>query len=242
MVVRSPGRSGGSPTWGTGRFVTRGPFAFQPNNSTRRFEYPWAFHAVPVRPGMTAVDLGGGLSGFQFALACSGAAVTNVDPFSDYGSTVGYQTIDPAGTIARLNRIYRTAVRLMRCDLVAAALPGASVDTVYCISTLEHLAADQRAATLGEVGRILRPGGHLVLTVDLFLDLAPFTDRDANRYGTNVDIAEVVEQSAMKLVAGNLDELFGFPQFDARQVQAKLSEYLIGGYPAVAQCLVLRQS
>lgn len=220
----------------------QGPFAFQPNNSTRRFEYPWAFHAVPLRPGMTAVDLGGGLSGFPFALARAGAEVLNVDPFLDYGSTEAYGDIDPQRLVARLNRACGTSVRLLRSDLAAAALPPASVDVVYCISMLEHLSAEARAEALAEVRRIVRPGGHLVLTVDLFLDLAPFTRRGSNRYGTNVDVAAVVEQSGMALVRGRRDELFGYPEFDADAVQSRLAEYLIGaGYPALAQCLVLQR-
>ena len=41
-----------------------GPFAFQENNDTRRFEYPWAYFATSLRPGF-ALEIGGGLSGFQ---------------------------------------------------------------------------------------------------------------------------------------------------------------------------------
>lgn len=223
------------------RWRTRyaGPFGFQANNSTRRFEYPWAYHAVPIRAGMVAVDLGGGVSGFPFTIASAGASVVNVDPFLDYGSSVDYCDVDPALLIDRLNQVQRTAVRLVRRDLVGAALPAGSVDVVYCISMLEHLGPEARAEALGEVGRILKPGGHLVLTVDLFLDLAPFTHRATNRYGTNVDVSEVVDQSGLSLVAGRRAELFGYPEFDAEQVQSRLAEYLIGAYPAVAQCLVL---
>lgn len=230
------------PDLGGWRTRYAGPFAFQANNSTRRFEYPWAYHAVPIRTGMVAVDLGGGVSGFPFTLARAGAAVVNVDPFLDYGSTVDYHDVDPEHLIARLNEIHGTAVRLLRRDLVGAALPAGSVDVVYCISMLEHLSPTARAEALGEVRRILKPDGHLVLTVDLFLDLVPFTSRAANRYGSNVDLAEMVERSGMALVEGRRDELFGYPEFDADRVQSRLSEYLVGAYPALAQCLVLARS
>ena len=216
-----------------------GPFAFQPNNDTRRFEYPWAYHAVALRPGMTVVDLGGGASGFQFTLARAGAEVVNVDPFLDYGSTAAYTDLRPEALLERLNRIYGTAVRLVKRDLPGAALPAASVDVVYCISMVEHLDGRARAEALAEVGRVLKPGGRLVLTVDLFLDLVPFTRRTTNRYGTNVSIAEIVDRSGLALVAGRREELFGFPEFDPEQVLSRLSQYLIGGYPALAQCLVL---
>ncbi|MHB1536519.1 MAG: class I SAM-dependent methyltransferase, partial [Acidimicrobiales bacterium] len=110
------------------------------------------------------------------------------------------------------------------------------------ISTLEHLGQEARSEALKEVKRTLTPGGHLVLTVDLFLDLAPFTDRLTNRYGTNVDLCQLVDSSGLTLVAGNTEELLGYPQFAAKQVQARLGEYLLGNYPALAQCLVLRRT
>lgn len=33
--------------------------------STRIWEYPWAWHAAPVRPGMRVLDIGGALCGFS---------------------------------------------------------------------------------------------------------------------------------------------------------------------------------
>src|SRR5437868_2822382 len=53
----------------------RGPFAIQGNNSIRQFEYPWAFESAHLAPGMRAMDIGGGLCGFQFALSRAGLDV-----------------------------------------------------------------------------------------------------------------------------------------------------------------------
>ena len=58
----------------------RGPFSIQENNTTREFEYPWAFYSAEIKPGMRVLDLGGGLSGFQFVLDKNGCDVVNVDP------------------------------------------------------------------------------------------------------------------------------------------------------------------
>src|SRR5687768_15941498 len=59
----------------------RGPFAWQPNSSTRAFEYPWAFHQISNHGrNLNIVEIGGGLSGLQFVLARDGHRVTNVDP------------------------------------------------------------------------------------------------------------------------------------------------------------------
>lgn len=217
-----------------------GPFGFQPDNSaTRRFEYPWAFHATTLRRGMTAVDLGGGLAGLQFVLDKAGLTVVNVDP-SD-AAPMGWPV--DAATFRALNRAFGTNVELRRTFLKDAGIEDASVDRVFCISTLEHVPDDAIASILREIRRILRPGGQCVLTVDLFLDLAPFTDRATNASGRNVDLSWVVGASGLTLTTGDRAELNGFPEFDPRRVQASLGDLLYATHvPALTQALVLTRS
>lgn len=228
--------------WLARRLVS--PFRFQPNSTTRRFEYPWAFYAADVRPGQQVLEIGGALSGFQFVLASEGARVINVDPFLDYGPTHTYGATRqprPEDMMTKLNTVFRTSVELRRATLPAANIASASVDTVFCISTLEHLDPADIDQTIDEVRRVLRPGGRFVLTVDLFLDLIPFTDRVFNAYGSNVNIKELVDKSAMELTDGHRSELHGFEQFSSRDIQARLAEFLIGTYPVLAQAFVLRK-
>jgi hypothetical protein len=77
-----------------------------------------------------------------------------------------------------------------------------------------------------------------VLTVDLFLNVAPFCAARSNAYGTNVDLYALLERAGLTLRDGVRAELNGFPEFDAPAVLERLAEYTIGGYPALAQCLV----
>ena len=96
--------------------------------------------------------------------------------------------------------------------------------------------------TIQEVCRILRKGGLFVLTVDLFLNLFPFTRWERNKCGTNVSIRRLVEQSNMRLICGERKELFGFPEFDPERILSSLKDYHIGAeYPALAQMFVLRK-
>jgi SAM-dependent methyltransferase len=214
-----------------------GAFGFQPDNSnTRRFEYPWAFHAVPVSPGTTVVEIGGSLAGLQFALASEGATVLNVDPGER--AAIGWP-VDPA-TIARLNRAFGTDVELRNCFLEEAELPDASVDVVYSISTIEHIPVELLPSILAEVNRILVPGGRFVLTVDLFLDLEPFSDQTRNITGTNVDVRWLVERAGLELEQGDRRELLGYPEFDPKRIMGNLFSYEYGAfYPSLAQALVL---
>lgn len=213
-----------------------GPFAFQLNNTTRLFEYPWAYYATPLSRGMRAVDLGGSLSGFQFVLARAGLRVVNVDPGED--ASIGWP-VDEA-SISRLNRAFKTDVELRRSFIQDAGLEDETFDRFYSISTLEHIPVDSLPTVMKHVKRILVPGGLCVLTVDLFLDLAPFTSKKVNEWGENVDIRWLVEASKMTLVAGDTSELFGFDDFNPKAIQENLSQYLYGAsYPALAQTLVL---
>jgi 2-polyprenyl-3-methyl-5-hydroxy-6-metoxy-1,4-benzoquinol methylase len=221
--------------------ATAGYFAFQYNNDTRVFEYPWAFHAVPVGPGSRVVEVGGALAGFQWALAAAGADVTNVDPFEPYGSEDRYPG-DVESLHRQLNEWFGLNVRLKRTTLMDSGLEAAAFDIVYSISTLEHLSPEQLQSTLTAARELLKPRGALVLTVDLFLELHPFTDRDANRWGVNVSMADVVSRSGLTLEQGNVSELYGYPEFNARHVQSQLQRYLVGSrQPTLVQACVLRK-
>jgi SAM-dependent methyltransferase len=215
-----------------------GPFAFQANSETRIYEYPWAFFAAPVECGISVVEIGGGLSGFQFVLSKSGARVINVDP-GESASGIGWPC--DRATIARLNRAFGTDVRLENTTLAEAQLADESVDRVYSISTIEHIPVSEDRALASEIRRVLRPGGKVVLTIDLFLNLVPFTAREKNRYGWNIDVSAFVGALGFEKIFGDERELNGYPSFDAQYVLSELSELLYGTYPACAQLLILEK-
>jgi SAM-dependent methyltransferase len=218
----------------------RGPFSFQPNSTLRHFEYPWAFHAVPLPRGARVLEVGGGLGGFQFALDRAGCRVVNVDPGRGRAARdLGW----PCDTqrVAQLNRLFGCAVELQNVTIAEAAVEPASFDCAFSISVAEHLPESEVNDIARHVFRALKPGGHFVLTVDLFLNLRPFTSRDENGYGRNVDVKSFVELAPFEFVAGDRAELFGYPEFDRDRVLSNLDRYYVGDYPALTQCLVLRK-
>lgn len=215
-----------------------GYFAFQFNNESRRFEYPWAFHATPLHPGMTALEIGGSLAGFQFVLDRCGLVVSNCDP-GDAARGRGWPVAPES--MARLNRLFGTRVTLHPCFLQDAHLPDNTFDRVFAISTLEHIPERELHALIAEIRRILKPGGCFVATVDLFLDLAPFTHRASNTFGANVDFAALVAGSGMTMVHGNVDELYNAPGFSAGRILRDLTRYLVGSYPVLIQTVVLQK-
>jgi SAM-dependent methyltransferase len=189
--------------------------------------------------GADVVEIGGGLSGFQFVLAKCGARVRNVDP-GEAATGRGWPVSQ--GSIARLNRAFKTDVELLNTTLPEARLERSCADLVFSISTIEHIPPDDVAQLMREITRLLRPGGRCVLTVDLFLNLHPFSSRTENEFGTNVAPALLIAESGLQLVVGEPSELFGFPEFEPPEILARLDEFLINEYyPVLAQCLVLEK-
>jgi SAM-dependent methyltransferase len=221
-----------------------GPFAYQPNNSTRQFEYPWAYDKVAQHSAanegrrLRVVDVGGSLGGLQWALAREGHQVVTVDPGLD-ARGVGWEV--NAATHRAISRALRAPVHLMPTTLSAAGLAPGSVDVLLSVSTLEHLASADLAEFSAHAQRLLRPNGIAVLTIDLFLDVRPFAPPDHNRYGTNVDVCALLAGAGLTLYEGQRSELLGYPEFSAPNVLAHLSEYMVGvNYPGLSQCLVAR--
>ena len=83
---------------------------------------------------------------------------------------------------------------------------------------------------------LLSPGGLVVLTIDLFLNLTPFCSRKTNIWGTNVSVAWIDELLGYTMVAGDRSELYGYEEFSTDQILSRLEEFTIGaGYPQLAQ-------
>ena len=222
-----------------------GPFAFQLASGTRVFEYPWTFLTADVAPGHRVLDVGGCVGGLQFVFALSGCQVVNVDPLHEgadgWPSGSARFAITPE-VHDRINQAFGTDVQLIPKRLQDAALEESSFDRVVCVSVIEHLGdADARDA-VAHIGRLLRPGGLFLTTIDLFLDLKPFGVLSQNGYGTNIDVAALIQASGLELVGGDRRELFGFPEFDRDRIVAQLDDILVAPrYPVVSQALVLRK-
>jgi SAM-dependent methyltransferase len=216
----------------------RGPFAFQPNNATREAEYPWAFHATPIMSGLKVLEIGGSLSGFQFVLDRAGCQVVNVDPGMEAHGR-GWPV--DATSIAQLNRMFGTSVELYNGFLSAAPFARDTFDRIFSISVIEHVPLEESPALMARAYELLKPGGYFVMTLDLFLNLKPFTSRESNEFGTNVSVRTLAESAPFELIEGDRTELFGYPEFDADRILSNLDALMVGMYPAIPQLVVLRK-
>jgi predicted SAM-dependent methyltransferase len=145
-------------------------------------------------------------------------------------------------TFATLNRAFGTSVKLRKQFLQEVGFDANSVDRIFCISTIEHIPEPEVRPLAMEMGRILRPGGLAILTVDLFYDLAPFTSRVFNHHGCNIDVKNFVEMTGLELHVGERSQLCGYPEFDPGAILAQAQDCVQGDVALnTAQALVLRK-
>jgi len=214
----------------------RGPFSFQVNNSIRKFEYPWAFDVAKLKPGMRVLEIGGGLAGFQFVLDHHECKVVNVDP----GMTSEGWPCDE-NSMAKLNKMFNCQVELRNTTIDKAGLQTDDYDRIFSISVIEHLPAPAASNVMQHAHRCLKANGLFILTCDLFLNLAPFCSRQQNEFGVNQNLKSLIDETLWEIVIGDKKCLFGFEEFSTDYILGNLERFLIGHYPALAQCVVLRK-
>lgn len=154
---------------------------------SRAWEYPWAVVAAelgnaPVR----LLDVGGGGSPFAPWLAARGHECHIVDPSLDQGRFFAW---DPgrsawknARALAKQSAFRLAGIRTswgLPKDGAGARLrywpqsadrlefPDAHFDRVFCLSVIEHIPRAVWPACMREFARVLRPGGRLVITMDM---------------------------------------------------------------------------
>jgi 2-polyprenyl-3-methyl-5-hydroxy-6-metoxy-1,4-benzoquinol methylase len=224
-----------------------GPFGFQPASTTRVIEYPWAFFTAEPKPGMRVMDVGGWISGFQIVLAKQGCTVVNVDPSSAADLRWITRGQELAGGHARLHQEFTSAfdadVTLVTKRIQETNFEANSFDRIFAISVLEHVSQDEARQMVETMCRLIAPGGLIVLSIDLFLDLMPFGALRKNFYGTNLNVHDLIHGSGLTMEYGNLAELLGYKEFNADRIIERIEEFdLSWGYPVLSQLVTLRKT
>ncbi|MBD3240294.1 MAG: methyltransferase domain-containing protein [Chitinivibrionales bacterium] len=121
---------------------------------SKRWEYPWALERAQLFPGARVLDAGCGSSIFPIYLAAQGYAVSATD----------------INLPREPMRSGACAVHYVEADLGALPVRAESFDAVFCVSVLEHLPRTAMLHALGELQRVLRPGGRCLVTTDFYED------------------------------------------------------------------------
>lgn len=131
-----------------------------PLHWSRQIEWPWAVEAAELDGKQFCLDVGGGWSVLKYAIANRSKMVISVD--ADGPSVQAAE---------------RTTKVMGFPNVAHAVADGrdlrhfgeASFDRVFCISVLEHV-AERRLDLLRECARVLKPGGAMILTMDVAFD------------------------------------------------------------------------
>jgi len=132
---------------------------------SRQWEYPFVlgeieqFQEVSQSQPLRILDAGSGITFFPFLVR---------DQFPNAQITCCDSDLSLQPLFASLIDPNKTAIPFVAKDLAATGLASSAFDVIYCISVLEH--ATDISQIIHEFGRLLRPGGWLVVTLDISLD------------------------------------------------------------------------
>lgn len=118
---------------------------------------------LEVREGLSILDAGCGRGEVLLACASEGANVTGID-YSVAAVEISKETLSEVDGAV-----------VTRADITSLPFDTSTFDRVLFGDVIEHIDCDQTAQALGEIHRVLRPGGKLVLHTSpnlLFLKLA----------------------------------------------------------------------
>lgn len=118
---------------------------------SRKWEYPFVLSKMNPQDSQVVCDAGSG----------------NMNPLPVYlgatypSSTIYAVDLDPSPFPDTKQ------IKTLQEDLTKTSIVTSSVDTVVCISVLEHMQPEQWMAGMQEFCRILKPGGKVVVTLDV---------------------------------------------------------------------------
>ena len=137
---------------------------------SRRWEYPWAIISADIQAGQVVLDAGCGNAPLLPFLSRHGLKCFGVDKGVEHknwrwrlAEHLGY--VDIQGSSKRVVRRYKIAFR--RESITQMSFADGFFDRVFCISVLEHLPPRDRLKAVAEMARVLKPGGRLIVTMDL---------------------------------------------------------------------------
>lgn len=146
--------------------ISRKEFGWFTKHLPRSFEYPWVAAHIEQPAGKKILDIGAGVSPLPLYFAAKGAKVTTVD-FSPIirEKGKGEKTWNEWGFLDY--HTLHSGIDSHNCDVCTLEFPKRSFDVVYSVSVLEHVPAEARRRIFSRIAEWLRPGGDLLLTIDV---------------------------------------------------------------------------
>lgn len=165
--------------------LSRRHFGWFTKHLPRTFEYPWLLTSIGDVESRKILDIGAGVSPLPVALSKAGAYVVTVDSSRQIRSRLAKaNTWNEWGFLDY--SLISPRIRSLNVDICDCRFSADEFDVAYSISVIEHVPADVRRRCFALLGRWVRAGGKLILT----LDLVPGTEQLWNR-NLGVEVEDV---------------------------------------------------
>ncbi|MFT7619342.1 MAG: 2-polyprenyl-3-methyl-5-hydroxy-6-metoxy-1,4-benzoquinol methylase [Planctomycetota bacterium] len=173
------------------RAITSGPPIQRHWHQSKLELLDWFF---TPKSGLKALDVGCGSGVISDGLGKRGLEVTGVDAnkaAQEYASkTFG-----------------RDHVRFLLGYLDELELPESTFDVATCLEVIEHVYPPQIEKLLGDLARLLKPGGRLLITTPNYRGLWPMIEWAADRFAStaDMDVDQHVTRIHRKMLRGFLE-------------------------------------
>jgi SAM-dependent methyltransferase len=216
------------------RVVAWRTLGFYPDHAPRLWEYPVVIRLLTdaLPPGGSIVDVGAGTTPLAPFLTGLGYRVDTVDPSDELRGW------PPADDWNEWGYLDYAAVGLARhsWNLTLDGLPTLRpFDGLCSVSVIEHVPGDVRRDLLREFARRVRPGGIVVLTVDLVRGCDDLWNRnlgveveDPKAHGTLSDIVDEAAREGLELVSQETVRYWGETSVDIALIALRRSPRPLG--------------
>lgn len=180
-------------------FVPPGPLHW-----SRQGEWPWVLRNADLRPGQKVLDAGSGWSVLKFALAkrCAPGPVVCLEYDPEFMAKA-----QPAIEQNALPNVVQ-----VQGDVRRIPYPDNWFERVVCVSVVEHMPT-QHLDAVKELVRVTKPGGRLLLTLDVRLNDA----RDVGDFHLDQDgVLEILGWLKCPLPVSKKDRVLGSRQMDGK--------------------------
>lgn len=166
-------------------------------------EYPWIIYHLPEIAGKKILDAGGGRGVLQIYLALKGAELHNCDRRAAHCES----------WVAERAKRFKTKIHFKNSNLMDTGYDDETFDYIVSCSSIEHNSFDDAKLVIKELGRVLKPGGSIVFTLEAWKEFKV-------SYGTPQDpvISCYTDKKIKELIEGTdlslLNNENNFDQFD----------------------------
>ena len=148
--------------------TARAVFGFFPDHYPHTLNYPWVLERLePLPPGARVLDVGAGVSPLPIVLARRGLRVDCVDRSETCGTMPVTADWNEWGFFDY--SVVDVGIQSYHRD-VREHVPAQPYDRIYSVSVLAHMTRSEREETVGLFPQWLKPGGRLLLAIDLIAE------------------------------------------------------------------------